>query len=223
MRMFQLMCLFWCGLATTSLASVIVDHPHNPARSGAYSNLEPGHQQTAVDFDLPESALILSIAWNGRYGSNLALTDPVSFSVRFFEDDGGIPATVPLAKFDVYVNAAETGTNYLGLDWLSYVANVTLTLDSGSYWVSVVESDDRTPASGSTQWLWGHSDSVGISANRAIDDSAWSEGNRTSHAFRLLSTRTGTHEVPVFSNLILVLLAALLMVIAAARHKYRLH
>lgn len=187
-------------------ADVIVAHPHNATCSGAFSNLVPGepfHQQLADEFSLSQTMALESISWLGRYDAVFGLTNPVNFSVRFFKDAEGRPEASPIAVFGVRVGAANTGLRFGGSPWFSYSAPLGLTLDPGSYWVSVAELDPRTPGSGASQWLWGSNSALGtcsigafdVRAFRVSDGAEWNVQPGLNTAFTLTGTvRSGSPE-----------------------------
>lgn len=194
------------GFGAGARADVIVAQPHSAACDGALSNFVPGelfHQQIADDFSLSQTTTLESISWPGRYGAALNLTNPIALSIRFFLDAGGLPEVFPLAVFDVKVGASKNGLSFGGTPWFSYTAPLGLTLDPGKYWVSVVERDPRTPGSGGSQWLWGHSGSLGscsagtfdVRAFRSSEGTGWSGQPGLNQAFTLTgSIRSGAAE-----------------------------
>jgi hypothetical protein len=184
-----LACFLLLGLVTQVRADIIAMQPLNANISGAFSNLEPGspHQQIADNFQLFQVTTLESLSWFGRYGMTLSLANPVDFSIRFFADDGGRPAVSPVQEFDVMTDAHDTGLTFQGVPWFSYaIALPDLTLKPGNYWVSVLESDPRTPASGLTQWLWGQSDQGDRTvAVRGTDGATWTRISNSDQAFSL--------------------------------------
>ena len=176
-------------------ANVIVDHPLDTSAVGEFSNLGPANQQVADDFLLAGTTELESLSWFGRYADpTINVPNPTTFSVRFFEDDGGKPETWPLFAVRRDVDVFDTGLDFNGNPWFFYLIEFSdLTLDPGSYWVSVVEDDPATPRSGFTQWLWADTSSAGLRALRARDGQAWNSGWDINHAFSLT-------ETPLFSD-----------------------
>ena len=174
-------------------AVTLWDQTLDQSLSGAFSNYEMGgsYQQVADDFVLTAQGAIDNISWAGYYDSPQALSNPVDFKLRFFNDAGiafAIPADSFFQEYDVTVNAIPTG--HTGVDPVgsgsvfSYTAGIPpLMLDAGTYWISIIEADARTPVQNSNQWLWSRSDPLGVGgyANRAADLETWSaailEGN----------------------------------------------
>ena len=105
---------------------------------------------------------------------------------------------LPLAAFDVMVDARDTGLTRLGIPWLSYSTPLALSLGAGIYWVSVVESDPRTPGSAFTQWLWGQSSTDGVFAFGS-EGGRWTVAPGPDHAF-VLTGVTNTVTVKVKAN-----------------------
>lgn len=174
-----LVCLLFLGIAAQAWADVIVLQPFDATRGGAFSNLDPQHQQIAGNFSLSQATAVGSFSWFGRYNAILSLTNPVAFSVRFFADAGGVPSVLPLAVFDVMVDALDTGLTFGGIPWFSYSIPLALTLNPGTYWVSVVESDPRNLI----EWRWGASGTDGVRAFRTSDGSTWNVGPGPEQAF----------------------------------------
>jgi hypothetical protein len=178
MRIRILTCLV-VGLAwaTAGHAATILSQPLDPSQFGTNSEL-PG-QQRADDFELAVATTVEGVSWAGHYGDPTPLADPVSFTIRFFEDDGGspgVPVTNAVAEIAVQVAAVPTGADYDGAPWFAYsFDSLSLALDAGKYWVSILESDARTAPSGGSEWFWGISAAASLaSAFRAADGGAWS-------------------------------------------------
>ncbi|MGQ0736270.1 MAG: fibronectin type III domain-containing protein [Acidobacteriota bacterium] len=180
-------CLLLLASVADLRAAVIVLQPHDPARSGAFSNLGSSNQQMADNFSLSQVTAIDSISWTGRYdGPLIAPANPVAFTVRVFADAGGRPAVFPLSVFNVMVNATNTGFTFGGSAWFSYSTPAPAVLTPGTYWLSVVETDPRTPSFGGSQWLWGHTSTDGARAFRLADGASWSaDPFGPNHAFAI--------------------------------------
>lgn len=146
------------ALPAGAAAELLVQQAQDPAGTGSFSNLGPAHQQTADNFRLARPVALAELSWFGRYGARFDLDNPVAFAVRFFADDGGRPALVALREFAVAVAAVDTGLTFRGAPGFRSAAPLGgWELGPGGYGVSVVEADPRTPASGTTSWLWGRS------------------------------------------------------------------
>ena len=170
-------------------ADVIVVQPLEPAFEGEFSNLGPSNQQVADDFQFSQPTTIQSVSWFGRYGEPLSVTNPVSFSIRFFANAGMSPEVLPLQELNVAVDAVPTGLAFNGSPWFEYSTNlVPLTLNPGAYWLSVLETDPQTPTFGNSQWLWGDSGTTGVRAFRNSDSMAWTSSLDVNHAFTLTGT-----------------------------------
>lgn len=167
------------GLATPAYATVIVSQSHDPDLPGKFSNFvtgDPAHQQVADNFGLAGPVTLTALSWAGQYDTEqTSLTNPVQFRIRFFEDDGGLPASTALSIVDVAVTGTPTGTSFDGSPWLAYsTALPLLSLTAGDYWVSILEFDTQTPAAGGSQWLWGRSDNSSVaSAVRGTETEDW--------------------------------------------------
>lgn len=185
-------------------AAVITLQALNPAFVGEFSNLGPSNQQVADDFVLTGATTLDSFSWFGRYFADIAVTNPVDFSIRIFSDTAGQPATVALHTLDVSVDAAPTGLTFGTVPWFSYSTLLGMTLGAGTYWISVVENDPTTPLFGDSQWLWGDSFTAGARAIRNADGTPWTASFDINHAFTL----TGT-PVPEPSTLVLSALGIL--------------
>jgi len=204
----------------------IIDNPLQPTNAGEFSNLGASNQQIADDFVLSQPVTLQSISWFGRYSSDLVnITGPVSFSVRFFDDNGDQPAISPFLTFDLAASVAGAGSAFSGVEcatancpWFSYSASLPdILLGPAKYWVSVLETDSRTALFGNSQWLWADTDSTGLRSFRFSDGSAWTTTSDINHAFTLSGTVTSTVPEPAT----LSLLAAGLLVGAAFRKRFK--
>lgn len=181
---------------------ITVAQPLEPTFSGEFSNLGPSNQQVADDFQLIQATTIQSMSWFGRYVTALSVTNPVSFSVRFFADAGSSPAMSPLREFNVTVDAVPTGLGFNGTPWFEYSTNLMpFTLDPGAYWLSVLETDPQTPTAGNSQWLWADSGTRGARAFRGSDGEAWTSSLDIDHAFTLTGVPV---DVPEPSTVLLI-------------------
>jgi hypothetical protein len=209
------------AIAGGAEAATVLSQPLDSSGSGAFSNLEGvvAHQQVADNFTLGSTTALDSLSWSGGYPGGQAPANPVGFSIRFFSDAGGAPGLNPLDLVNVAVTASNTGlVQPGGSPWFSYSTSLSnLTLAPGAYWVSILESDARTPASGNTQWLWGQSNTANPSrAIRGGDGVAWTSSSGPNMAFTL--TGTAVPEPPSF---VLGGLAALiLLAYCGGRHRW---
>jgi hypothetical protein len=166
------------GLMAPASATVIISQPHDPTLEGKFSNFVTGdiaHQQAADDFSVAAPTTLTGLSWVGQYDVTQSVANPVQFRIRFFDDNSGLPADTPIVTVDATVNAAATGDSFGGSPWLGYsLALPSLFLTAGDYWVSIMEFDTRTTASGGSQWLWGRSNNFGAAAAvRQTETSAW--------------------------------------------------
>ncbi len=172
------------ALAVPAPSITLVDQPLDIGLVGSFSNfVSPAAsvQQIADDFHLPARTTLETLAWAGYYNQGGSMANPVDFKIRFFADDGGspgVPVVVSLADYDVAVDAA----SFTGSGVFTYaLALPALTLDPGSYWISIMESDPDNAFAGTTDWLWARHDNAALeSAFRLNDAEAWSitGGNR---------------------------------------------
>ena len=186
----------------------IVENPLASSRSGEFSNLGPSNQQVADDFVLGSDNRIQSISWFGGYPADSAIVaDAVSFSIRLFADVDGGPAVTPAVTAEVHSNALDTGLNRDTVSWLSYSVNHSFPpLDPGKYWLSVLETDPRTPTFTISQWLWADTTTTGLRAVRNADGKAWTTDRDVNHAFTIDAVPEPVTTAVVVGGLCLLLL-----------------
>ena len=162
-----------------------IQNPLNPSLTGAFSELEG--QQVATRFQLTQASLLQTLAWYGRYESVFPVPSPVLFCVRIFSDAGGLPAASPLRELCVPATAQDSGI----MGWSLYSVALGIPVNAGTYWLSILESDVRTPLAHPYEWLWAHGMNLGIEVWREAT-TAWQAGNPVTHAFTLFTTPTGS-------------------------------
>ncbi len=208
--MLLLIVVFMVAVAGPVLAAVMVSQSHDQTKSGEYSNLGTSNQQVADDFALTQSFSLDKVTWYGRYGDKTFLNNG-EFYIRFFADDGGKPKISYQTQFVVNVTPVFSGYYDTDIPWYKYSVSVSgLTMDPGTYWISIVETDNRTSASGNTQWLWGDSSTSGLRAHRNADNVVWSVSTDIDHAFVLEGVGA---QVPLPSSLLLLLTALSLVLL----------
>ena len=139
----------------------------------------------ADQFQLYQTATIESITWYGRYDGTYSVTNPVAFSIRIFAEDLALVRQAP----SVTVYGVGQGTYYKSAQWIAYSTSVpSWTLGPGTYWLSILENDVRTPIGGNSQWLWGDTSEVGYRAFRNGNGGDWTVAEDSSHAFTLEGT-----------------------------------
>lgn len=178
------------GLTPSASAIVIVDQVHNPGLNGKFSNYVSGvatNQQAADDFVLAQTTTLTSLSWTGQYHTEqTALSNPIDFRIRFFEDVAGVPDASAVTTLDTVVTGTPTGGTFNGSPWINYSAILPdLLLAAGNYWVSILEFDTQTAAIAGSQWLWGRASTVGSGATRSGDSDVWSLSNSGNMAFTL--------------------------------------
>ncbi len=184
--------------AGPSASGTITSITFDPDASGSYSNYAPATpaQQMASPFQLADAAIVDGISWYGRYDASLPLSSPVGFIVAFFADEGGKPTQSPVARFNVPAGVQDTVSTFRGIRWYSYSASLSLTLTPGSYWLSILENDARSP-----QWLWAHGKYVsGRAAYRASDGQPWTPGDAMNYAFALFGGGGGAGGLTVTTS-----------------------
>jgi hypothetical protein len=192
-RQRMISCFAGVALATQAQAATVWNQPVDPSLPGYYSELEG--QQIADQFTLTEQSAVTSLAWAGYYDSPQALSNPVSFTIRFYNDAGlspDAPLGAPFQEYDVAVNAVPTGdivAGYGGVNTplFSYSVSLSpLTLDAGTYWLSILEADARSLYYHPNEWLWSRSDFSGDYVYRGSDAESWtSNGSDGNAAFTL--------------------------------------
>jgi hypothetical protein len=211
-------CLAGLVLAAPAGAMIVLDQPLDPTQSGIYSDFPDTRR--AESFVLTERTTLETISWAGYYGAPQAISNPVTFNIRFYNDDGGTPGLPLDPYFQEYVAAVDavpTGDIFTTTDgdtpFLSYEFSLSLTLDPGKYWVGIGEADARTPPGASSQWLWARSTSTG----------GFAYGNpwQTFEGRGLALTLTGTPTSAIPEPLTVVLLGVALAGLGVARHRRR--
>ena len=191
--------LIACSTQSVWADDPVVHQPLAPTAGGEFSNLGPSNQQVADDFSVMQQTTLTSLSWQGRYWGAASPPDPVDFSIRFYTTIGETVTVSPLQEVDVSVDAFPTGLMFDSTPWLQYTASLPgLTIDPGRYWVSVVETDPRTPMAGSSQWLWADALTGGARACRSNDAEAWTVGTDVDHAFTINGTVQAAQTEGVF-------------------------
>ena len=114
---------------------------------------DPVNQRLAEDFVLGPASTVTDIHWTGSYLHSPASTD--SFAIRFYDDDAGLPESVPFAEYPVgnQVNRTFEGNNGF-FDIYSYRVDIPpLTLTANTrVWLSIV--NDTSLVGSVNAWLW---------------------------------------------------------------------
>lgn len=164
---------------------------------------------TAGSFSLVQDASINRITWSGAYGFDNTPGPTDDFTVRFYEDDGGLPAlSNPIVEFPVgnAVNRTDSGTDIFGFDVYEYGAIVQFEAEaSKTYWLSIF---NNTVGEGDN-FFWG-GDSLGGTSAISNDSGASFGSADWKHDFRL-------HNVPEPTGLLLCSLLAIPISLARRR------
>ena len=127
--------------------NIAPEDPANGIISLRDSAVSPGIVNTADDFVVPSNATWdITFVYSEGF-SNPPSTGPDSFDVIFYENNAGLPGAV-IDTFNVPSAGAVTTTNQ------ELTLPSTLTLGSGTYWVSVVGVYDNFVDLTNTRWNW---------------------------------------------------------------------
>lgn len=147
----------------------------------------------ADDFELTESKNIGSLAVYGLQDINGGIENTIlDLSVYIFEDEGGMPSGDPInggaifeaidldsSHYDIDLIDISTGGTIafyaINVDIKAANAGTALSLDAGTYWISVIPKLDLDENSFDTRWSWSSSalniNDVSLSQAYAIDPS----------------------------------------------------
>jgi hypothetical protein len=177
--------------------------------NGFYDYLE-----AADDFVLGSAVLLTDVHWWGAYAtSNTPETD--SFTIRLFEDDGGVPQTTHFyEESGLTGNRVGTGTSIGPFDVYEYSADITPIVLAGgvTYWISIVNdtANDLDDA-----WYWAQAAFPGNAVQRDADGGSWTHFTNSELAFHL----TGAREVVPEPASMVLLGLGLVGLIARTRKK----
>jgi len=131
-------------------------------------------EEIAEDAAIAGAATLRALSWFGGYFFEDTPTEPDNFTLRLYDDQGGLPtetpfATVPLTLFSRSNTGLTVGTSEL----YQYQANVgSIALGPGVTWISIVND---TAADADDIWGWGGLLNVGNYASRtSIGSGGWS-------------------------------------------------
>ena len=188
----------------TATAATIYDNGAPDLVSGFFSDFDvPQQQQGADDFQLQSgSSTITDIHWFGVYAfTDTPETD--NFTIRIFENNGGVPMVNPLHELFVgnTVNRTATGNPIAGFDGYQYDVDIAQIILNPltTYWLSIVND---TSNDGDDDWAWATSNDSGGNATFRIND-----GETWDPAFRELAfslTNDSVNPVPEPSTMILL-------------------
>lgn len=163
----------WTGNAQ---AGVIFDNGFPDLNDAYFSDFDGAAFQGADNFIFRVDSTVRDVHWWGTYAFGLTPPDADDFTIRIFNDDGGVPEDDPFYEVSVgnAVNRVDTGLLILGTFPLySYSAVVTdvALLAGTTYWLSIVNNtvDDLDD-----EWYWATSNSAAGDAQiRVTDDGVW--------------------------------------------------
>jgi hypothetical protein len=145
--------------------------------------------QMADDFSLaPGQSEVTDAHWWGIYHDASTPSVPDAFTIRIFEDSGGVPEASPLVSLAIgSVSRSPTGDTIAESDVYAYSAQfapISL-LANTTYWLSIVND---TSGDDDDNWYWAMSGSFiddGHSALRSTDEDSWTENVYAEFAFQL--------------------------------------
>ena len=151
---------------TLATATILYEQPFQSEQSlGLFSNIGPlQHQVGADQFTLSEDATITGVRWHGYFiGVDLeASVRSLDFSIRFYMDNGGVPAKNSSYEQILSAQVNDTGFKVVESEQTIYEFTASsippyFVPQGDMVWISIAESDSSTPAVGNTQWLWNFS------------------------------------------------------------------
>ena len=203
--------LIFCGSIGTASAAIIYDNGVPDLRTASFSDFSPladdNPQQLADNFLLqPGATTITTVQWFGAYapGNTPPATD--NFTIRIFEDDGGLPMVNHLHQFQVgnTVNREDTFARLFNFfpvfKYESDIAPITLTA-STTYWLSVI---NNTSQDLSDDWGWATAAPFGVNdAFRDFDGDPWVLDQSTPAQFAFRLRDDTLTAVPIPSSMLL--------------------
>ena len=194
--------LLW---STGALATSLFEQPVDTTLPGLYSNV--GGVEVADDFTLAGNSVLTAATWYGIYGVDLepAVTT-IDFSVALFNNAGNVPGTelwrqtLSATVTDSGMTVTDAASSFFGQTIYAFDSTLGATPIAGGVpmWISIMEADGDTPASGDTQWLWSYNALTAAvkHAQRSFDDTGapedWNHWNGT-----MAFTLYGDVEAPV--------------------------
>jgi len=194
--------LLW---STTAPAASLFEQPVDTTLPGLYSNVDS--VEVADDFTLADNSVLTSATWYGIYGVDLEPTvTTIDFSVALFDNAGDVPGTefwrqtLSATVTDSGMTVTDAASSFFGRTIYAFDSSLSATPIAGGVpmWISIMEADGDTPASGETQWLWSYNAlTAGVKhAQRSVDDTGapedWNRWNGT-----MAFTLYGDVEAPV--------------------------
>lgn len=166
-------------------------------RFGLNSNLGgPSSQQIADEFTLATSSTVNGVVWWGLYNTATVPPANTQFTIRFFDDAGGISQASPINEYLVQpTTVTDLAVNGDAVLRFSAAIPSTQFSPTQTYWISILDSDSST----SQNFRWSDLRFGQISVRNA-DGSPWSVANDIGMGFEL----HGITAVPEPSSIFLV-------------------
>jgi hypothetical protein len=140
------------GASGWAKAELLVDQGPPDYQTSYYSTFNTGVTQSLADhFSLGSAATLGSTTfWGGYYPGNTPLVD--DFTLYVYANSAGKPGTVIMQE-SIATTRTDTGHTFAstGIEAYQYTATLApISLDAGSYWLSIV----NTAGSASDSWSW---------------------------------------------------------------------
>jgi hypothetical protein len=177
-------------------------------------------QRVADHFVLSQASVLTGVQWSGVYAFGNSAPQVDDFTIRLYQDAGGLPANDFFYEFHAgNVPRVATGQQVVApagrFDVFSYSTNVApVSLSPGStLWLSIV---DNTPNSPNNQWFWATSSAfTGSSTFRFFEGFPWNH-YPAEEAFSLTGE---VAPVPEPSSLSLAVIAGGMGIVAWVRRR----
>lgn len=206
--------VLFMGISTAHAVALVTQSPLDGG--AAWLSDWSGGNQNADNFSLGQTSTLESIQWWGSYD----VQGGDDFNVRIFANNGGMPEVNPDYQYLSLGVVRDTTTMFdsSGHGVFSYelVLPTALTLQAGSYYLSILNNNDisTTNNNNPSSWQWLVSDNVsGSTWFRSSDGDNWGEyQDPAGFAFALNGTQPQPPQtVPEPGIFSLLALGALLM------------
>lgn len=218
-------CAFALASATAGAAVLYQQVGLETGERGAYSD---SCQQIADEFVPLSSGTVTNVAWQGSYYGTDNPNATESFTIRFFADAGGVPASSHFFQISALASKAAAGT-LIGKTLYSYALTIPggPSLSAGTtYWIAI----NTNEPCGNYAWA-GSTDgpATGFLVFRSGDLGSWNQSPeplRDDHVFTLNADTTVVVTptqvpVPLLAPGALAFLALLVGGVAALRLRLR--
>lgn len=136
----------------TVLSMVVYEQPWGGAVRGPFSqtqgNIPSNTQEIADNFTAQDNWVLTGINWFGTYSTApLPANQKISFLIRLYEDEAGLPSASPFYEQSVIPSYSET-VSTSSLFGYEITANLAIpaALQGGSkYWIAILDDDNATP------------------------------------------------------------------------------